>query len=289
MNKRGIVLIFSLLVMLVLATLLASFYFKSISENQLARRFMNSNRAFWLAEAGIAKVRSEQGLSSASGYIDNANYTYNAIVNHLTGIYYTVVSTGTVAEPSGQNISRTVSVTIKTGLVDVTKFQYGIETTTDLIVKGSVDINPDDSWKEDATLDFADLFGISKADMEANANHLYTPSNFGPPVDGITWVDVPTGETLNVAGNLSGSGILVVNGDAHFSGTVDFYGIIYIIGELTMSGSVTINGSILAESSATVDTTLSGNVTINYSPSDIAQSLTPVQFLNKEIVSWHEI
>jgi len=289
MNRRGIALILSLLVMLVLSTLLSSFYFKSVSEGQLARRFADSTRAFWLAEAGVAIVKGNPGLSSANGYINNTNYTYNAVVTPLGGRYYGVVSTGTVARLTGGNITRTVNVTIRTGAVDPVKFKYGIETTTDLIIRGSVDINPDDSFKEFSTLDFPDLFTVSKAVMKANAHHLYTPSNFGPPVDGITWVDVPTGDTLTVAGNLAGSGILVINGDTHFSGTVDFYGIIYVIGKLTMTGTVETYGSVLAESSTTVDTVLKGNVTINYSLDDIANALTFVQFLTKEIVSWNEI
>lgn len=288
MNRRGVVLIFSLLVTLVLSVLLGAFYFKAVSENHLARRFADSTRAFWLAEAGIAKVKGTSGLSSASGYLDDTNYTYNAVVSNITGNYYNIVSTGVVSLPNGSNVSRTLTATIKTGTVDASKFKYGIETTTDLEIRGSVDINPDDSQKENSTLIFTGLFGISKADMEVNATHIYTDSNFAAPVDGITWVNVQTGNTLTIAGNLTGSGILVVNGNAHFSGTVTFNGIIYVIGTLTMTGTVTTNGSVLAESSTTVDTTLNGNVTINYIPDQISDALTNVQFLTKQIVSWKE-
>lgn len=291
MNKRGIVFIFAILVTLVLCILLGSFYFQSISENWLATRFANSTRAFWLAESGIASALSTlSGPTTINSYIDNPNYSYSVVVTRIgTTNYYNIVSTGTVASSAGPNISRTVAVTVRTGSVDATKYKYGIETTTDLIIKGSVDINPDDSTKEYSALDFSDLFGISKADMKANATHTYTSTDFGEPViDGITWVDVPTGSTLTIAGNLSGSGILVINGDAHFSGTVDFDGIIYVIGKLTMTGTVTTFGSVLAESSTTVDTVLKGNVTINYSPSDIATALGFVQFLSKQVVSWQE-
>jgi len=290
MNKRGIVFIFAVLVALVLCILLVSFYFQSITENWLANRFVNSTYAFWLAESGIASVLATlSGPTTINSYIDNPNYSYSVVVTRIgTTNYYNIVSTGTVVSSIGSNISRTVAVTVKTGSVDASKFKYGIETTTDLIVKGSVDINPDGSAKEYSALDFSDLFGISKADMKANATHNYTSSNFTAPVDGITWVDVPTGSTLTIAGNLNGSGILVINGDTHFSGTVDFHGIIYVIGKLTMTGTVTTFGSVLAESSTTVDTVLKGNVTINYSPSDIATALGFVQFLTKQVVSWHE-
>lgn len=289
MNKRGVVFIFSLLVTLVLSVLLGAFYFKAASENQLAKRFLNSTRAFWLAEAGIAKVKGSPGLSSASGYIDNTNYTYNAVVSLVSGNYYNIASTGTVTLPNGSNVTRAVKVTVKTAPVDPSKFKYGIETTTDLVIKGSVDINPDNSKKENSTLNFTDLFGISKEEMHTGATHTYTASNFGAPVDAITWVDVSTGDTLNIAGNLVGSGILIINGNTHFSGTVDFNGIIYVIGTLTMTGDVTTNGSVLAESSTTVDTVLKGNVTINYDLAQISNALANVQFLTKQIVSWNEI
>lgn len=289
MNKRGVVLIFALLTTLVLSVLLVSFYFQSISEGQLAVIFENSTRAFWLAEAGIAKALSTfSGPTTVNGFIEDADHSYSAQVAHLSGIYYSIVSVGTVNSPVGGALSRIVSVTIKTGVVDPAKFKYGIETTTDLVIKGSVEINPSNSWKEYSTLDFADLFSVTKSEMKDNATHVYTSDDFeGHPVDGITWVDV--NGTMNIAGNLSGSGILVINGDVHFAGTVDFRGIIYVIGRLTITGTVETYGSVLAESRTTVDTELKGNVTINYSLADIADALSFVQFITREVVSWREI
>jgi hypothetical protein len=288
MNKsRGIVLLFALIVTLVLTVSLLAFYIQSSSEAQMARRYEDSVRAFWLAEAGVASVLSNfSGPTTVSASVDDPRYRYSVTAAQSTGLYYTIVSTGTVTPEVGAPVSRTVSVTIRTGAVDPAKFKYGVETTTDLVVKGSVDINPSDSWKEYSTLDFADLFGITKSEMKDNATHTYTSSNFGEPVDGITWVDVSG--SLNISGNLSGSGILIVNGDVHFSGTVDFEGIIYVIGKLTMTGTVTTYGSILAESSTEVDTQLKGNVEVNFSPPDVADALSFVQYITKEAVSWNE-
>ncbi|MFH0762368.1 MAG: hypothetical protein V1925_00565 [Candidatus Omnitrophota bacterium] len=291
MNRKGVALIFGLLVVMVLSILASSFYFKSINADKLTRRYVESSRAFWLAEAGIAEALSNLPSTSASGEIGNPSYTYEAQVTQVAGTtnYYTITSVGSVALQENQSIDRTLSVIIRTGVVDPAKFESAIETTTDLVVKGSVEINPADSFKENSILDFADLFGVSKAEMKLAATNVYTAENFGPPVSGITWVDVPTGETLTIAGELIGSGVLIINGDAHFSGTVEFSGIIYVIGKLTMSGNVTISGSVLAESSATVDTVLTGNVTLNYDTEEIAGALIPVQFLNKNIVCWQEV
>lgn len=284
-KKKGFVLIFSLLVTLILSLILTAFYVQNINESNLAKRFADSTRAFWLAEAGLANAYISFP-SGASGTLGGANYTYNAAVSAISGSYHSITSTGMVTRSDGTTVSRIITASIKVGSTDPTKFKYGIETTTDLVTKGSVDINPSTSWKEFSTLDFPNLFGVTKAQMKAGATHTYTSATFGSPVDGVTWVDVPTGDTLTIAGNLSGSGVLVINGDVHFSGTVDFDGIIYVIGALTMTGTVETNGSVLAESSTTVDTTIKGNVTINYDIGQITNALNIVASLNKQLVSW---
>ena len=290
-KRRGVVLIFSLLVTLVLSVLLGALYLKSISENQLANRYVNSIRAFWLAEAGLATVEGSPGLNAASGNLGGANYTYNVpapqAVPNTNNLYWIINSTGTVNLPNGSSISRTLTLTVKTA-TDTSKFPYAIDTTAELEIKGSAVTINGTFKEEDNSINFTNMFGISKTTMRADATHLYTDSNFNAPVDGITWVDVSSGHTLNIAGSLNGSGILVINGNAKFSGTVTFNGIIYVIGTLTMTGNVTTYGSIVAESSAEADTTLSGHVTINFDLTQIENALVDVQFLNKQIVAWQE-
>lgn len=285
MNRRkGFVLIFSLLVTLILSLMLTSFYVQNINEGNLAKRFVDSTRAFWLAEAGAAQAYVNFP-SGASGSLDGANNTFVAVVTPISGNYYTITSTGTVTRPDGATITRVITTSVKTGNTDATKFKYGVETTTELEIKGSAEINPSGSSKEYSTLDFPDLFGVTKAQMQAGATHSYTAATFGAPVDGITWVDVSSG-TLNITGDLTGSGVLVINGNVKFAGNVIFDGIIYVIGALTMTGNVTTSGSILAESSTTVDTTITGNVTINYDPDKITTALNNVASLSKQVVSW---
>lgn len=287
-NKRGAVLIFSLLLTLILTSLLGALYINVMSENQQANQYVNSTRAFWLAEAGISTLKAVPGLGAVSGSLGGANYTFNVPApQSVPGTnYWIVTSTGTVNLPSGSNITRTLVATIKTGTIDATKFPWALDTTTALIQRGSVTI---DSYREnDNTINFANMFSISKETMQAGATHLYTDSTFAAPVDHITWVNVASGNTLTIAGTLIGSGILVINGDVHISGTVDFDGIIYVIGDLTMTGTVTTNGAIVAESSATADTEVKGNVDVNYSIAQIEAALANVQLLNKQIVAWQE-
>lgn len=290
MDKRGVALIFAFLVIMVLAILLSSFFLSSMNENNLVKRYVSSVRAFWLAEAGIAKAIVNMPDDVPEEELGGSSYTYFVDTEPLSGRYYQINSTGSVLLPTGgPPITRSLIAVVQTDEIDPTKFKYGIETTTTLTIKGSVDINPDDSKKElsDAVI-FQNLFGHTTDEIKSYATHLYTPVNFGAPVDGITWVDVPTGQTLTIAGNLVGTGILVVSGNTHFSGTVDFTGIIYVIGELTMTGTVTTYGSVLAESSATVDTELKGNVTVNYDTAAIENALQPLKFIDTEIVAWRE-
>lgn len=290
-NNRGVILAYSLLVTTILSILLGSLYSNSINENLQANQYVNSMRALWLAEAGVATVKANPGLSAASGSLGGSNYTYNVlspqVVPGTGNVYWIINSTGAVTLPSGSIVSRTLIATIKTAGADASKFPYGIDTTADLVIRGNVTINGD-SKENDNTINFNNMFGITKTTMRDGANHLYTNSNFGTPVDGITWVDVASGSELVIAGNLVGSGILIVNGDVRISGTVDFDGIIYVIGVLRMTGTVTTNGSVIAESSATADTILNGHVTINYDLTEIQNALTYVQLLNKQIVAWRE-
>jgi hypothetical protein len=73
-------------------------------------------------------------------------------------------------------------------------------------------------------------------------------------------INVPSGTATFGAGNpLTGSGILVVNGNLNIAGGPSSYnGIIYVTGNFTMTGPATINGSVLvAGASSTV--TISGS------------------------------
>ncbi len=288
MGKQGIALVLALLVTLVLSILVGSFFLRSMNENQLVARYVNSARAFWLAEAGVAEGIRHMP-NSTSGCMGTDNGCYSANVSSLSVKYYQINSTGTVTLPSGGNIARSLNVVVETENIDSSKFQYAIATTVTLVTKGSVTINPGTSWEQNATINFSDLFECSKEDMKSYATHVYSTVDNTTPINGITWVE-PSGGSLNITGNLTGSGILVIAGNVSISGTVQLDGIIYVIGDLTITGNVTVNGSVLAESNALIDTTteLKGNVTLNYDSNKISDALNPLKFMNPAIVSWKE-
>jgi len=304
LNKRGVVLVFSLLATLILSIFLVSLYSQSISENQLAKRYADSVRAIWLAEAGIAQVKSNPGVSAASGYIDNSNYTYNVPTPSRIGAtaYYTVVSTGTVTSPRGGNVSRSVSITMKLVPPSASKFAYSVETTSSSLDYKSKNIvnteNPANIAKTGSTQTFADLFGVPTATMKAQsiqAGSYHKSKDLGNSltVSGLTWVDVtdagglldPNGE-LQIE-HLNGSGTLVICGNFRVNGLGTFNGILYVIGTLEMQGNPTINGTVFVESSARIGVDLTGSSLVNYDSLKIAAALIPLS--SKQIVSWQEI
>lgn len=302
MNKKGSALILGLLLILVLSALSASFYSKSLNENILIRRQTESTRALWLAEAGLAtaisrlpSTASEIGMTLSDG---NSNYTYSTNTTQVyNGTYnvYKISSTGTVTLPSitlsGQHekVSRNVQAYIKSGETPNANFGFAIETTGKIKTFGAaVHI---DSRKEDSNFSLETRFGLTGDQLRDAAiagNRYYTPDDFGsPPVDGITWVEAPSG--WHQSGNLYGSGILIVNGDARFGGTVDFDGIIYVIGQLTIVGTVQVRGSILAECGADV-TDVKGTVDLLYNLANItaALNLDAIKLAKRTVVSWRE-
>jgi hypothetical protein len=288
MGKRGVALIMVTLIVAVVAVLSAATFSSLMNENRLVRRYVESTRALWLAETGIAEAVDNMP-NSVSGSLGGANYTYAANSVLLGGLYYQISSAGTATLPGFGTVSRQLVAVVRTNPVNPNNFQHAIRTTGALKVLGSVDING--PQEEHASLNFANLFQHTKQEMKSYADQVYTnPPNNVTPVNGITWVDLtgsPAPEFQVTSDGWSGSGILVVAGDAQITGGT-FNGILYVIGKLRMSGNPVINGTVLAESQATLETRLTGNVTINYDPAQIAAALGPLTFVSPVIVSWRE-
>ncbi|MFH1645658.1 MAG: polymer-forming cytoskeletal protein [Candidatus Omnitrophota bacterium] len=288
MNKKGVALIICLIVIVILLVFSGALFSKTINDGNMVKRYVYSTEAFWLAETGIAEgIRNLPYAGSLSGQV-KTDYAYSvAPLISLGNSYYQIDSTGTVTLPIGGSISESVSVVVKTSPPDPSNFIHAIETTGSLITKGQA-YTITGTVNELAEFDFSVLFGVTKETMRSYATHLYNDDNFVAPVDAITWVDVDSGDLLTVAGDLQGSGILVISGDAHFSGTIDFRGIIYVIGELRLSGTPIVNGTVFAESGADIDTTIQGHVTITYDIAAINDALAYLAFLSSEVKAWRQ-
>ena len=300
MNKRGIALILALLVSTVLIILLCSFFLRSINENNLVRRSVNSTRAFWLAEAGVAGAIKELPTPGwTTGYLEsNPNYQWSATSAWWTSAapgvdIYQVNSTGTVSLPGG-SIDRNLEAYVSVTPPQPDDFGVAIEVNGLLNLFGSYDINPDDSSVTNAGLSFTDKFDLSSGRMKNIAieqgTYYVNPASPLQNLNGITWIDIvaPTTKLKIPKTGWSGSGILIVNGDTDIEGGT-FDGIIWVIGELTITGNGTINGAVLSECEETIVTDIGGNPTINYNWTfiDLALHLTD-DYAARTIVSWRE-
>ncbi len=287
MSKRGVALIMALSVIVVLSILSGAFFLKSASQNTQAKKYVSSVRAFWLAESGIAEAIDNMP-NSVSGDLGGSSYDYSATTTLISGNYYRINSIGTVTLPSGEVITRSLSAVAETDPINLGNFQHAIRTTVELDIKGGVTING--PTEEYASINFADLFENGKEDVEAYATAVYNdpPSNV-TPVEGLTWVNVSAGNELRISTSTwTGSGILIVEGDAQITGGA-FNGIIYVIGNLRMAGNAIINGTILAETSATIgDTEITGTVDITYDEDAIREAIEDISFIHPELVSWQD-
>ena len=59
MNRRGVALIFGLVVIVALTALSAASISRSVAEGRLSRRYVESTQAFWLSEAGVNRALDE--------------------------------------------------------------------------------------------------------------------------------------------------------------------------------------------------------------------------------------
>ena len=79
---------------------------------------------------------------------------------------------------------------------------------------------------------------------------------------------------LNLSGNQTFNGTVIVAGTANISGNITVNGLVYALNDLSVSGTVTVNGGMVSEnrrdtSSTNIDTDYSGNIQMNYDCSKI--------------------
>jgi hypothetical protein len=76
--------------------------------------------------------------------------------------------------------------------------------------------------------------------------------------------------SISGAGGMSAlNGWLIVNGSINWSGNATVNGLVYAVNDITMSGTPTVSGAVISKnlidtSTTSVDSTFSGNITINY-------------------------
>ncbi|MFA5100753.1 MAG: hypothetical protein WC547_07725 [Candidatus Omnitrophota bacterium] len=298
MNKRGSALIMGLFIVLVLSILTSIFLYKQVNQNLAAVRYADDVKALWVAEGGVQDARSDLSQSSpATGQIGGGNYTVsiNFIGTNDNSDYYSVVSSGTVG-----SVSRVIQsvVALTSTVPNASKFPYGVESTVEIDFKGSSQVYGEttplpipaktrdpDYYKENSTFSFSDLFGFSTDELK-ELSTVYNNAWPSGEISGVNWVVAPSS---NFNGNVSGSGILIIQGDLKITGTIDFDGIIYVMGELDMMGTAMVSGAVLAESAASVDTTLTGTCDVEHSTVNIQNALNLLVDESTQVVSWKEL
>lgn len=110
MNNRGAALIITFAIILILAILGSAIFSRSISESDAARRYTESTRAFWIAEAGVNRalyeLRNNYNLNAigATTYSDGG---YQVTITQ-SGDNRTVSSTGYIPFTGTTRATRTI-------------------------------------------------------------------------------------------------------------------------------------------------------------------------------------
>ncbi len=125
-----------------------------------------------------------------------------------------------------------------------TSAQGAMYANGDITVTGSAVVDGNLFTNSNPRLDFEELFGMTKAEMEAIADTvLVNPGPNPSGVEGITWVN---GNMQVTSTGWAGDGILVVDGNAHFTGGT-FSGIMWITGNLVINGNNGFFGAVYIE------------------------------------------
>ncbi len=138
-NKRGLALLFVFLVIVVLAVLAGAVLNRSITESRTTTRFIASNQAFWLAEAGVQRALRAFNDGDWTGWTINADErfitanlgsgTYEVDIDDITAANPLATSTGTV-----DNVERTIEATLQTG--EESPFTYAAFGDTSIFMSG---------------------------------------------------------------------------------------------------------------------------------------------------------
>lgn len=216
MNKKGIALILSFMVIIVLAILSAAVVFRSTSEVNLVKRFTGSTRAFWLAEAGINKAiwKLNDGGGNWTGWTDNGNDSkslpqvslgnlgeYDVTISNISTSNPQITSTGySPSKNAPDEISRTLNVTLKRESI----FNYAAFTKISLNISNNAEI---DSYNSS----IGDYGGSNRG------------SNGDVGTNGISSPAITIGNNAEVKGDAStGGGTIQIGNNAEVSGTLSY-------------------------------------------------------------------
>ncbi len=155
MNKKGSILVLVIIISVVLAILGSALLQRSINENNLAQKYLDSARAFWLAESGVNKALDNlrNNVSSNGGEtFGDGEYEYTVTAD---GGNWKVTAYGYVPLKSSYRIMHKVETTMSKG-IPLNFYDYPIYSA------GDVDFNGSSFSIENDALGKAVLYGGDK-------------------------------------------------------------------------------------------------------------------------------
>ena len=244
MNKKGIALVFSFIIVMVLTILLGSLFLKTMNENSLVRRHVDSTSALWLAEAGLSEAVRNIGSASGSGFLplNQASHSWNYITTFWKQIginnYYNITANGTVLLAGGGQIRRRIQAVARTTAANPDLFTDSLASNGNLCFKQCDDadkdanrfvfsqpdpnllgIDPDlypletqcpgatGNCEDDNNLSLSikNLLGYQFPELEALADHVYTTDTVPDNIHGVTYIKIVDGKIKMNGGGSGGS------------------------------------------------------------------------------------
>lgn len=261
MNKKGIALIITFAIIMVLTILGSAIISRSISENNIAKRYTETTQAFWLSEAGINRALYELRNNYSLGSIaptQSGSGGYQVTISQ-SGQNRIVTSTGYLPFSGQARASRTVEAVMSksippnfydnaiysAGEVDLNGNSYSItgniRYADEIDNTGNVNgtITQDASISPLARFDFQQLRALSSGQQNVyvmSGNQLVNEATGQEDFPGSFWYSpgVPN--------------IVYIEGDLQLNGNIG-----------TIGGFFVVVGDVINNAGATYDATVNGN------------------------------
>ncbi len=313
---KGLAFLLVLIFVFVLAVGATAFIALSNNELRMVKRQSESTRAFYIAEGGFERARSD--LEKDDDWTDGeiAGTTYDKSNVDADGYYLLNYDSATRTSLGGEftirlkditgevfeiwvksqgvfnNLSRTIVGMVQSSrrLGNPAGVTSAIEAEGEIDVKGSAEVNGD--ILEETNLSFEDIFGATVEEMRQIAQTHYSDTYYTTAFSNntatqVTWIESNDDDPEITTTGWNGSGILIVEDDLRITGGT-FNGVIWVIGSLTISGNPTINGGIFVQCSVDTDTSVKGNATVNYDSTAVGNAFYVLTLLPSGIEDWQE-
>ena len=268
MNNRGVALIITFAIIVILVILGTAIFSRSISESDAARRYAESTRAFWIAEAGVNRalyeLRNNYNLNaiSAAAYGDGG-YQVNIT---QTGDNRTVSSTGYIPFTGTTRASRTIEAVMSKN-IPPDFYDNAIYSGGDVdfngnayVVNGKVryadeidnqhnhvngTITQDPTINPLARFDFQQLYNLSVGQQNVYVvaqNKLINQATGSENFPGTFWHTPPTNSSAGTPN------IVYIEGDLKLNGNIG-----------TIGGFFVVVGDVITNPGTEENTTINGN------------------------------